>query len=321
MGKRLTTQEFIEKARSLHGNKYDYSKAEYKGSKSNVIITCPIHGDFTQKAYTHLKGSGCPKCAKEERKMTTEQYVERCKEVHGDKYDYSLVKYNDIHERVTIICPKHGPFEQIANSHLRGQGCLKCCFDNRRHPIFGFGINDYEGTIIDDNGKIEVFYSVWHSMIRRCYSKYHKQHGPTYEGCSVCNEWKYLSNFKKWFDENHTEGCHLDKDILVQGNKVYSPHTCCFVPQYINSLLTDHRAARGQCKIGVVKSGKNYVSSVNYDGKSIYLGTFETEQEAHLAYVQAKREAIAKTAQKALSEDLIDKRIYDALISYEIKEY
>lgn len=312
---------FVEKAKKVHGNKYDYSKTIYNGIKEDVLINCPIHGDFYQKAFTHLDGSGCQKCSLENRKMNTSDYVRRCVDVHGYKYDYSLVEYTDIHEKVTIICPKHGAFTQIANSHLRGQGCPKCCYAGRKRPIFGFGINDYEGSILNKNGEIEQFYSVWHSMIRRCYSKYHQKIGKSYIGCSVCDEWKYLSNFKKWFDQNYVEGCHLDKDILVQDNKIYSPQTCCFVPQYVNSLLTDHRAARGKYKTGVVKCGKKYTSRVSCDGIGNYLGVFDTEQEAYDAYVDAKKKAIAKTAKRALSEGLISNKIYDALIGYQIKDY
>lgn len=316
-----TTEWFIGKARSVHGKKYNYSKTIYNGASEDVLITCPVHGDFYQKANTHLKGSGCPKCALENRKMTTADFVKRCREVHGDKYDYSLTIYTDIQEKIKIICPIHGVFEQIANSHLRGQGCVKCCYEGRRHPIFGVGINDYEENIVDENGNIKYFYSVWHSMIRRCYSETHKKIGTSYIGCTVCDEWKYLSKFKEWFDKNYTFGCHLDKDILVQDNRVYSPETCCFVPQYINSLITDHRAARGKYMLGVVKSKNGFTACVNCDGKSVHLGTFDTEIEAHNTYVKAKKDIIKNTAERALASGAITKKVYDALLSRNIKEY
>lgn len=316
-----STEWFINKARCVHGKKYDYSKTIYNGASNDVLITCPIHGDFYQNANTHLKGSGCHKCALENRKMTTDDFINRCREIHGDKYDYSLTVYTDIQEKVKIICPTHGIFEQIANSHLRGQGCVKCCYESRRRPIFGVGINDYDGNVIDENGNIKYFYSVWHSMIRRCYSANHQKIGTSYIGCTVCDEWKKLSKFKEWFDENYIDECHLDKDILVQDNKVYSPTTCCFVPQYINSLLTDHKAARGKYMLGVVKSKNVFTACVNRDGKSVHLGIFDTETEAHNAYVKAKKEIIKDTAKRALESGKITKKVYDALISRKIKEY
>lgn len=129
--KNKTIIDFIEKARKVHGNKYDYSKSNYTGRHNKLIITCPIHGDFEQDAGHHLSGSECPKCANEHRnnykKLTTEEFIKRAKEVHGDKYDYSLVNYKNLESKVTIICPIHGEFEQRASSHLfQESGCPKC---------------------------------------------------------------------------------------------------------------------------------------------------------------------------------------------------
>ena len=253
--------------------------------------------------------------------LTQEDFIRNAKAVHGDKYDYSKVVYVNTTQKVCIICPKHGEFWQQPSNHInQKQGCPKCYDERRRSIVLGFGINDSEHQIAKRK-TTELSYKEWTSMIRRCYSpKYHKKK-PTYIGCQVCDEWRYLSNFKSWFDENYKEGCHLDKDILVQGNKVYSPDTCCFVPQYVNSLLTDHRGARGKYKIGVTKASKGYTACVSRCGKEQYLGTFNTEDEAFAAYVKAKKEVIMETAQKAINDGLIDERIYNALLKYEIKEY
>ena len=126
MGKKLTTKEFVKKARQIHGDKYDYSKVEYKGANNKVCIICPIHGEFWQKAITHLNGSGCIKCAN---KMhhTLDSFIKKAKEVHGDKYDYSKVEYINNKTKVCIICPEHGEFWQRPDKHLsRGSGCPKC---------------------------------------------------------------------------------------------------------------------------------------------------------------------------------------------------
>ena len=131
MSKALTTKEFIDKAKTVHGNKYDYSKTVYKKSIIPVIITCPIHGDFIQKPNYHLSGCGCPECgkitAKNARLLTKDKFIEACRCTHGDYYDYSLVDYNGIFEKIKIICPKHGVFEQTPSNHVNnGQGCPKC---------------------------------------------------------------------------------------------------------------------------------------------------------------------------------------------------
>ena len=138
--KSLTKEEFIKKARKVHGNKYDYSKVEYKNSSSKVCIICPQHGEFWQTANTHLQGSGCPSCAfkllsnvhtgKNKSggypKLTKEEFIEKAKRIHGNKYDYSKVEYVNNKTKVCIICPIHGEFWQKPNAHLSGFGCYKC---------------------------------------------------------------------------------------------------------------------------------------------------------------------------------------------------
>ena len=128
--------DFIERAISVHGNKYDYSKSVYTGMHNKVIITCPIHGDFEQEAHAHLKGQGCPKCALEsrtaKRKDNKESFIEKARKIHGDKYDYSKVKYRSSQEKVCIICPKHGEFWIKPYLHIQGHGCSECWEENRK---------------------------------------------------------------------------------------------------------------------------------------------------------------------------------------------
>ena len=121
----MAKEEFIEKAKKVHGDKYDYSKVEYKGNKTPVCIICPKHGEFWQKPNAHLNGEGCKKCYGND-VLTTEEFIKRAKEVHGDKYDYSKVEYKGARKRVKIVCPEHGEFEQLPFDHLDGHGCKKC---------------------------------------------------------------------------------------------------------------------------------------------------------------------------------------------------
>lgn len=133
MNKKKTTEEFIKKAKEIHKDKFDYSKTNYKSAKEKVCITCKKHGDFWQLANSHLKGTGCPKCANEltsmRYKFTTEEFIKRSIKIHGNKYDYSKVNYTNNHTSVTIICPEHGEFSQIPSSHLLGYGCRKCAIE------------------------------------------------------------------------------------------------------------------------------------------------------------------------------------------------
>lgn len=116
---------FIEKAKSVHGDKYDYSKAIYKNTMEKVLIVCPKHGEFWQRPIDHLHGHGCPKCGGYGR-LSTEEFINRCVCVHNGFYDYSKVAYHNNREKVCIICPKHGEFWQQPSHHMNGHGCPKC---------------------------------------------------------------------------------------------------------------------------------------------------------------------------------------------------
>lgn len=123
---KLNTNEFIKKARAVHGDKYDYSKVEYVNTNTKVCIICPKHGEFWQTPSGHLSGKGCHKCYKESRSSTTEEFINKAREIHGNKYDYSKVNYVNAYTKVCIICPEHGEFWQIPAVHLNGHGCPNC---------------------------------------------------------------------------------------------------------------------------------------------------------------------------------------------------
>lgn len=123
---KLTTEEWIEKAKTVHGNKYDYSKVEYIDSKTKVCIICPEHGEFWQVPNNHLKTGGCPKCGKLKITSDTNSFIQKATLLHKDKYDYNKVKYKTNSTPVIITCPIHGDFEQTPNHHLSGQGCPIC---------------------------------------------------------------------------------------------------------------------------------------------------------------------------------------------------
>ena len=128
--RRTPLEEFIKRASKVHDNVYDYSQVRYKGSGIKVRICCPIHGQFFQRPYSHLSGGGCPLCAIEKnaagRRLTTQGFILRAKEIHGDKFDYSQTTYKTANAFVSIECPIHGIFQQLAASHLKGMGCKKC---------------------------------------------------------------------------------------------------------------------------------------------------------------------------------------------------
>ena len=122
---RKTLDEFINESNFVHNNKYDYSKVHYINAESKVCIICPEHGEFYQKPIKHLKGQGCPKCSG--RYKSSEEFVIKAKEIHGDRYDYSKINYVRSHKKVCIICPEHGEFWMTPHNHISGkQGCPYC---------------------------------------------------------------------------------------------------------------------------------------------------------------------------------------------------
>lgn len=189
--------------------------------------------------------------------------------------------------------------------------------------ICGVGVNDSEVYVRQD-GVLIKSYTTWTAMLNRCYSIKHQTRYPTYVGCTVCTEWLTFSNFKKWYDANYREGLELDKDILVEGNKIYSPETCRFVPKSINYLLLDHRNARGDLPIGVIaltpdtQKGRvniTYQAHCNDGLGNILRKTFKTLEEAVAWYSATKTRVVAEVATRALDAGLIQSDIYNALIA------
>ena len=188
--------------------------------------------------------------------------------------------------------------------------------------VYGVGIVTV-GTKI--NGRKIKSYSKWHDMLNRCYNESNRHKNKSYKGCSVCEEWIYYSNFKKWYDENYyevdEEKMQLDKDILHKGNKIYSPDNCIFVPKNINVLFTKRDSERGMYPIGVYCNGRKdkvYMARCsNGEGKSVFLGRYNTPEEAFFKYKEFKDKLIKKIADSYKHK--IPKILYETLCSYEVK--
>ena len=136
-GVRKRLDEFIIESKKIHGDKYDYSLSKYINCFTKMDIICPKHGIFKQSPLNHLIG-GCKECGKEKMRLNQFEFIERSKKIHKNKYDYSLVEYKLSRMKIKIICPNHGIFEQTVNSHLSGQGCIKCYKENQKMNINEF---------------------------------------------------------------------------------------------------------------------------------------------------------------------------------------
>lgn len=248
-------------------------------------------------------------------KLTQEEAIARFRAVHGDKYGYGYVNYKNSKTDVDIECPIHGIFQQSPEAHWNGCGCKKCASKGirERNLIYGVGVND-----VDDKTRVKS-YRVWKEMLGRCYSEKRKLKNPTYRGCSVCDEWLVYSNFKQWFDENYIEGYELDKDILVKGNKIYSPYKCRFIPHEINSLLINCKRKRGEYPIGVCRIEDKFYASIRMHGKCVRLGVFDSPDLAFEAYKTAKEVYIKEVATAYYTRGEISQDIYRALINWTIE--
>ena len=194
---------------------------------------------------------------------------------------------------------------------------------------YGVGINDADYVVQrfeswQENGKQFKklvwkcpYYVRWKCMLTRCYSVKFQEDNPTYKDCHVCEEWLIFSRFKKWMKAQAWEGMELDKDILVNANREYSPSKCVFIHKKVNQFLTERGADRGRCSIGVyflnVGKGKQYRASCSNPFKNTKecLGYYTTEQEAHEAYKRRKYELAIELAN---SEYVTDDRVRKALI-------
>lgn len=190
-----------------------------------------------------------------------------------------------------------------------------------RKRVFGFGINDHQENVCNEDGKIKPSYRHWYNMLARCYNDKTKSNSPHCFDCTVCEEWKSYSCFKKWFDGHYVEGWELDKDILVKGNKEYAPDKCCFVPREVNSLFTKHARGRGKYPIGVYYNSRGwqrkYVAALHIDGARRSVGCFLTPEEAFNAYKVAKEEQIKVVADRW--KDVIEEKVYKAMCNYKVE--
>ena len=231
--------------------------------------------------------------------------------------DFKILKYNDA-RNVEIQFLKTG-FETVARlDHIRN-GEIK---DPYSPSVFDVGIvgTNYPATV---NGRITKEYNRWHSMLERCYSDTSKKRNPTYEGCEVSENFKSYEYFYEWCQKQigfNNEGWHLDKDLLVKGNKVYSEDSCVFLPQEINKILTKRTTSRGEYLIGIYwsKTHKAFKAQVGKNkGGREFLGYFNTELEAYNAYKQAKEAFVKEQANKWKNK--IDPRAYEALMNYTVE--
>jgi hypothetical protein len=228
-----TTDEFIENARLVHGDKYNYSKVDYKYSYENVIITCKIHGDFLQRPGNHIKSKqGCPKCGGS-CKSNTIEFIEKSIKIHGDIYDYSKVNYIDATSKIIISCKFHGDFEQQPYSHLNGHGCYMCCKNRKLNTIEFIDRSNIIHNNKYDYSKVDYKYSD-ENIIVIC--KIHGEFEQTPNshlqgrGCNKCGVIIRSNKARNTLEE------FIEKAILVHGDK-YDYSKVDYVSRHTNIII------------------------------------------------------------------------------------
>ena len=216
--------------------------------------------------------------------------------------EYNYTKYN----------VKYKPFQT---------GQIRCPYEKRAYGKGYLGEGKYPTKI---NKKRTKPYLKRTQMLLRCYDENYKKKQKTYENCKVCDKWLNFQNFAEWYEENHYEikgqNMQLDKDILIKGNKIYSPKTCVFVPQEINLLFIKRETCRGNLPIGVhcdKTKKKVFVSSIGINNNTISLGRYKTPEEAFMAYKEYKEKTIKELANKYKTQ--IPQKLYDAMYQYEVE--
>jgi hypothetical protein len=265
--------------------------------KDGYVVKNKRYGDILRgqvKNINHKKG---------EKYFTNEGYEIEIIKING--WGSCTIKFNagNIVDKINYGAIKNGSVKNPMHKSICGIGYL-----GTTHNI----------TILNKN----YSYKIWKHMIERCYSEKEKLKFPSYENVSVCEEWHNFSNYTKWYEENYNpeymQSWHLDKDILIKGSKLYSPETCCFVPQEINLLFIKNNINRGKYPIGVTPNRINrFVSKIVKNNKTIHLGTFDTPEEAFETYKVEKEKYIKEVADRW--KGLISEKVYEAMYNYKVE--
>ena len=231
--------------------------------------------------------------------------------------DVKILEYKN-NKQVVIMFLNTGFITEESMHNIRS-GQIR---DNSLPTTCGFGYIDIEGASIGRNMTKE--YRLWNNMVNRCYNEVTRHIYLTYEDCSVSEEWRYLSKFKEWCNKQigfDNDGWNLDKDLLSKECKIYSEHTCVFVPPEINGFLLNGNSYRGDLPVGVIldKGAKKprYRARLSKYGKYHCYGSYSNPTDAFYAYKQAKEDFAKELAEKWKAQ--IDPRAYNALMNYQVE--
>lgn len=318
MGKGFKGNERLEEER-VNNQGYLMKIVEYKNTRDIIVEFQDEYKTKTHTSYQQFK-NGCvsniPLRLGEIKKNNQGSVM---KIIKYDNYDNIVVEFQDGYK---------------AKIHTRYSEFTSGSIKNPYHKsVYGVGMVGEKYPIWIDNIKVCKEYNTWKNMLHRCFDAREKEKRPTYKDTSCCNEWLLYENFYEWlhsqenFDKwiNGDKWC-LDKDILVKGNKIYSPETCCLVPNRVNVLFTKSNANRGECPIGVHKYKDKYranISVFNQDtNKKVnkHLGYYDdVESGFYFGYKPEKERIIKQVAQEEYNNGNITEECYNAMMNYEVE--
>jgi len=228
-----------------------------------------------------------------------------------------VVKYRNS-QNIDIVYMDENRHRAIVTANTLRKGKMKNPYHRSVLGVGYVGVGRYR---VSNDGKLTDVYRAWGHMLERCYNSECQEKRPTYIGCFVCPDWLNFQAFAEWFHiqpNSDNAAFHLDKDLMMEGNKTYGPEFCSFVPGSINSLLTDAGAARGRWPMGVSANGKGFQAYLSVGGKRIWLGTYATPELAFSVYRRAK-EANVKSMAEDWREYLHDD-VYEYLSNFKVKQ-
>ncbi len=235
-------------------------------------------------------------------------------------YEVRLNKYNDASNCELEFLNVKFPYKINIEIRSFKNKTVRYPYHPSKYGVGYIGIGKFIGG---SYSKENIIYDYWDGILRRCYSERIKKLRNSYSDCLVDECWHNLQNFGEWFEKNYNpkymKSWCLDKDILVKGNRIYSPETCCFVPNEINVIFTNGYIRRGEYPKGVSYKPKinKYIAQYQKDGVVTHIGTFKTVDEAFQAYKEVKEKYIKEKADKW--KDQIDPRVYEAMYNYQVE--
>lgn len=292
MPKKKNTEEFISEAKNVFGEKYDYSKVEYKNSVHKVIIICAEHGEFLKSPQKHLNGQGCRQCSGYV-KLDQYSFEQRARETHGDRYDYSISVVKGKNEKVVIRCKLHGEFLQLPGNHIQGQGCPICGQlargASQRYTLKKFleNVKKVHGTkydyskvkYVNSQSKIEIICPIHGAFTMKANS--HKNG----QGCPICGRIKANDNIAINYSEFLQRAIKTHGSRYLYDEQSYKNFTSvmkikCFEHGWFNQKPHSHISMKAGCsKCGVIKSAKS-----SEKGWSIVLNMFREVHEDRYSY-------------------------------------